>query len=98
MTDTARAHIVLPRALLEEIDALVGKRKRSEFIAEAVEDRVAHTRLLALAERVRGSIPEGEVPEWDTLESTLAWQRAQRPIDDPWKEALGAEGEREAEA
>ena len=36
MTETARAHVVLPRKLLEEIDALVGKRKRSEFIAEVL--------------------------------------------------------------
>ncbi len=93
MAETARAHIVLPKKLLEEIDALVGKRKRSEFIVESVEATVRRKQRSALARRLMGSIPEGEVPEWDTLESTLAWQRAQRPIDDPWKEALGADDE-----
>lgn len=89
MSQTVRAHVVLPKELLDRIDALVGKRRRSEFIAESMEEIVRREVRSRLAHSLMGSIKEGEVPEWDTVESTLAWQRAQRPIDDPWKEALG---------
>lgn len=95
MPETVRTHVVLPKKLVDEIDALVGKRKRSEFIAESLEATVKHERLMALADKLRGSIKEGEVPDWDTVESTLAWQRAQRPVDDPWQETLNEDSEPE---
>ncbi len=34
------AHIVTPGELLQEIDARVGQRRRSEFIQEAIEESI----------------------------------------------------------
>ncbi|MBE7520347.1 MAG: hypothetical protein HS107_13995 [Thermoflexaceae bacterium] len=87
MGETVRTHVVLPKRLVDEIDALVGKRKRSEFIAAELEAAVRRMKRVGTARELIGSIPAGAVPEWDTLESTLAWQRLQRPIDDPWDDA-----------
>ncbi|MCL4232543.1 MAG: hypothetical protein KJ053_13275 [Dehalococcoidia bacterium] len=87
MGETVRTHVVLPKELVDEIDALVGKRKRSEFIAAGLEAAVRRMRRAGLTRELMGSIPAGAVPAWDTLESTLAWQRLQRPVDDPWDDA-----------
>jgi Arc/MetJ-type ribon-helix-helix transcriptional regulator len=74
-TRRRRAHVVLPEDLLQKIDARVGQRKRSEFIQEAIEEKLNHLARVEAFERVVGSIADGEVPEWDTRESTEAWVR-----------------------
>lgn len=68
-----RAHVLLPREIIDEIDATVGPRGRSRFILEAVEERLQRQRRLAAFERVVGSVADGEIPEWETPESTAAW-------------------------
>jgi Arc/MetJ-type ribon-helix-helix transcriptional regulator len=77
-TKGCRVHVVLPKDLLREIDARVGQRHRSEFIQEAVEEKLNRLRRVEAFERVVGSIPDGVVPEWDTHESAVAWVRALR--------------------
>ena len=73
-----RAHVVLPDALLEKIDARVGQRRRSEFIQEAIEEKINQLERVEAYRRFAGSIADGEVPEWDTRESTAAWLRELR--------------------
>jgi Arc/MetJ-type ribon-helix-helix transcriptional regulator len=73
-----RAHVVLPEKLLMEIDARVGQRKRSEFIQEAIEEKLKYLGRVEAYSRFAGSIADGEVPEWDTRESTEAWLRELR--------------------
>jgi hypothetical protein len=51
---TQRAHVALPAELIEEIDALVGPRQRSAFIAEVAAAEVRKRRLL---EFLRSSEP-----------------------------------------
>ena len=50
MGDT-RTHVILPSAILGEIDALVGKRGRSAFLAEVAEEALKRRKLLAILER-----------------------------------------------
>ena len=73
-----RAHVVMPSDLLREVDALVGRRKRSEFIQEAIEEKLGRLRRVEAFERVVGSVADGDVPEWETRESTAEWLRALR--------------------
>jgi hypothetical protein len=77
-TKRRRAHVVMAEDVLQEIDARVGQRHRSEFIQEAVEEKLNRLRRVEAFERVVGSIPDGVVPEWDTHESAVAWVRALR--------------------
>ena len=56
-----RIHVVMPRELIEQIDALVGKRRRSEFIVEAVREHLARRRL-ELAKKAAGSLANAEIP------------------------------------
>lgn len=87
-TSRRRAHVVLPKALLEKIDARVGQRRRSEFIQEAIEEKINHLERVEAFERVVGSIADGDVPEWDTRESTEAWLREIRGRDRAEKSSL----------
>lgn len=74
-TNRRRVHVILPDAILQEVDAQVGPRGRSEFIQEAVEEKLNCLRRVAAFSRIAGSIVDGEIPEWATPESTAAWIR-----------------------
>ena len=73
-----RAHVVMSSDVLQEIDSRVGQRKRSEFIQEAIEEKLGRLRRVEAFERVVGSVADGDVPEWETRESTAEWLRALR--------------------
>lgn len=73
-----RTHIVIPPALVEEVDTLVGKRRRSRFFAEAAEEKLRRERLLRAFDTAVGSMKGKGPPEWETLEGTLGWVREQR--------------------
>ena len=75
---TVRTHVVFPKELVEEVDQLVGPRKRSEFVVEAVEEKLAHERLGRALESTAGFLDPGAYPEWETPEKTSAWVRALR--------------------
>jgi len=73
-----RTHVTLPDELVGEIDELVGKRKRSQFIKDAVEERLRRELLPRAFDDVVGSLKESRIPEWATPESSAAWVREQR--------------------
>jgi metal-responsive CopG/Arc/MetJ family transcriptional regulator len=80
-TETAarrRAHVVLPEALIERIDALVGPRGRSQFIVEAAEQELRRRDRVAAFEEFAGSLVNASIPEWETAESTYRWVRRMR--------------------
>lgn len=78
---TIRTHVVLPKELVAEVDELVGQRKRSAYIAAAVEARVAHDRFGKALKEAAGALANGGPPEWSTPEGTSAWVRKLRETD-----------------
>jgi hypothetical protein len=83
---TRRAHIVMPAELVEEIDARVGPRKRSQFVQEAVEEKLRRQRLQASLAEMAGSLADFDIPGWETSEAAVEWVRAQRrgePLEVP---------------
>ena len=58
-----RTHIVMPSELIEEVDRLVGKRKRSQFIADLTSRELVRQRQLAAIEKAAGSWREEDHPE-----------------------------------
>jgi Arc/MetJ-type ribon-helix-helix transcriptional regulator len=74
-SERRRAHVVMPSGLLREIDARVGQRRRSEFIQEAIEEKLRQLRRVEAFERVVGSVANGDKPAWETPESTAEWLR-----------------------
>lgn len=73
-----RAHVVLPPDLVRESDALVGKRRRSKFLAEAVREKLARIKLARAAEQAAGALADIAVPGWETSESAARWVRTAR--------------------
>ena len=73
-----RIHVVLPPELMAEIDELVGNRKRSEFIREAVEDHLRIARRLKALDEFAGSLKDADNPGWETPESRVEWVRSLR--------------------
>ena len=72
-TERRRAHVVLPNDLLCEIDERVGQRRRSEFIQEAIEEKLNRLRRAEAFQRVVGSVADGDIPECDTPEAASQW-------------------------
>jgi metal-responsive CopG/Arc/MetJ family transcriptional regulator len=70
-----RTHVIAPKELIEEVDRIVGPRRRSEFITDAVAEKLKREKLLRLTREVM-KLPSAEViPEWATPESTAKWLR-----------------------
>jgi metal-responsive CopG/Arc/MetJ family transcriptional regulator len=80
--DMTRTHIVIPKDLVETIDALVGKRKRSEFFTEAAQKEVRRRKLVEAAKKAGGSLEGVAIPGWETSESAAEWVRASRRSDE----------------
>lgn len=79
--EMVRTHIVLPRKLVEQIDELAGERKRSEYIAAVLAEKVKLDRALAAADAFAGYLKDKDTPGWNTPEETVEWVRASRRLD-----------------
>lgn len=73
-----RTHVVMPKEVVAQIDELVGSHHRSEFVTEAVEEKLRRERLKKVAREFGGSLAHGGIPEWDTAESAAEWVRSLR--------------------
>lgn len=83
LPEFVRTHVLLPRDLIEGVDEIVGPRHRSEFIAEALEEKLAHSRLRAAMREAAGSLNLADYPEWSTPEKVSAWVHDLRQLDNP---------------
>jgi len=61
--DAKRTHIVIPHQLVAEIDILVGKRRRSTFLAQAAEKELMRLRQIKALEAAAGSWKGKDHPE-----------------------------------
>ena len=73
-----RLHITLDDALVRELDRRVGPRRRSAFVASAVERALEDERRWELVWSAAGSIPD-EGHEWDA--DPAAWVTGERRRD-----------------
>ena len=60
---TRRAHIVIPEPLVNEIDRLVGKRGRSEFLTHAAEKELRRLQQISALEGMAGAWKAKDHPE-----------------------------------
>jgi len=61
-----KAHLVIPHDLLEEVDQIAGKRKRSLFIAEATREKLQKERFLKTLEETQGAWSDKNHPDLKT--------------------------------
>ena len=77
-----RTHVVLPEDLVKSVDALAGKGKRSQFIEEAIREKVRIDTLRAALEATAGAFSAKDHPHWDTPEKVASWVRESRRESD----------------
>jgi metal-responsive CopG/Arc/MetJ family transcriptional regulator len=53
-----KAHLVFPLNILEEVDQIAGKRKRSLFIVKATEEKLERERFLRTLDETKGAWPD----------------------------------------
>lgn len=79
----SRTHLIPPKELIEEVDRLVGPRRRSEFFAEAAAEKLKREKLLQATRHAMTLPPEIGVPGWETPEAVSQWVRDIRKESDP---------------
>lgn len=80
--ERVRAHVVMPRELIEEVDKLVGHRRRSDFMTEAVRERLLRARREQVLRETAGALAASDYPEWETPEKVSAWVQKSRELDE----------------
>ncbi|MBF8265498.1 MAG: hypothetical protein HW384_1362 [Dehalococcoidia bacterium] len=76
-----RTHVMLDDNVVGEVDILVGRRKRSRFVEEAIREKLAREKLLNALKDTAGVLSREDHPEWDTPEKVAAWVRDTRRHD-----------------
>lgn len=87
-------HVVIARELVEAVDRLVGGRKRREFVADAIREKLEREQLGRALERTAGFLAPGSHPEWETPEQVSAWVRNLRATDERASERVPAPDEK----
>ncbi len=80
-SSTVRFHVILPRDLLATLDKVVSKGKRSEFVADALREKLTHEVQGEALRATAGILDHSRYPEWETPETTAAWVRELRAVD-----------------
>ena len=65
-------NIALSPDLIEQTDSIVGKERRDQFVAEAVEEKLRSLRLAAF-EEVAGSLAGVDIPGWESSAAAAEW-------------------------
>jgi len=77
-----RTNVTLPEELVREIDRVAGRRKRSQFIVEAVRERLAKLRFSEALVQAAGAWSDENHPDLVTQEDINRYlRRARRATD-----------------
>ena|SRR5437762_1188773 len=82
-----RTHVVLPDELIKQIDALVGKRGRSAFLAEVAQREILRRKQLEILEKFasRPGYSDEDYPEW--ADGSAEWVHKRRQEDQKLRDA-----------
>jgi len=73
-----KAHLVIPQDILEEVDRVAGKRRRSLFVAEATKEKLERERFLRVLDETSGAWTDANHPELKTLKEVERYVREKR--------------------
>lgn len=85
MTKSNKTHLVFPRELLETIDKLVGKRKRSKFVVEATKEKLAREKFAKVLKEAAGCWTDKNHPDLMTKRDV---DRYVRKLRRSWRKRL----------
>ncbi|HEY4662581.1 MAG TPA: hypothetical protein VIH07_02765 [Candidatus Humimicrobiaceae bacterium] len=74
-----RTHVVIPGELVEEIDRLLGKRKRSRFVAEAIRKEIQRLNFINAVKETAGAWKDEDHAEFK--KGVKNWVRRLRDED-----------------
>lgn len=80
MDTKKRTHVVVSEELIEEIDRLSGKRKRSWFITQAVRKEIQRLNFLNAVKETAGAWNDNDHPEFKN--GVESWVRSLREEDE----------------
>ncbi len=80
--EAVRTHVLLPRDVVDAVDRIAGRRKRSEFVTEALREKLTRELQKEALAATRGALAGADYPEWSTPEQTSAWVHNRRREDD----------------
>ena len=73
-----KAHLVIPHDILEEVDQIAGKRKRSLFIAEATREKLQREQFLKTLDETQGAWSDKNHPDLKTTRGMEQFIRDKR--------------------
>ena len=73
-----KAHLVIPHDILEEVDQIAGKRRRSSFIAEAAREKLERERFLKVLDETQGAWSDKNHPDLKTVRDMEQFIRDKR--------------------
>lgn len=77
-----KAHVIIDENILKEIDRLMGKKKRSSFIAGAAKKELKRFNQLLLLKKLKGTWKDEDHPDMNSKNGTYKWVRKQRERDE----------------
>ena len=80
-----RVHVVIPKELTDEIDSIVGERRRSSFICDATREKLIRQKQLEGIRKFSGSLKDEDYPEWK--EGSAEWVHNLRQEDEKIRDA-----------
>ena len=78
MATRTATNLSLPPDLVDEVDALAGRRNRSAFVEAAIRDRLRRERLRLAMTRAAGAWAAKDYPEFESSDQVAAWVRERR--------------------
>ncbi|HEY3081930.1 MAG TPA: type II toxin-antitoxin system VapB family antitoxin [Chloroflexota bacterium] len=90
-----RTHVVIDDEVMREVDRIVGPRRRSEFIEQALREKLQHERQDWAVEALAGALKGGTPEYWSTPDRVVEWIRERRRLDQARIEAKLQEQRRE---
>lgn len=76
-----RTHIIISNNLMDEVDSMVGRRKRSMFIQQAVFEKVHREKQISAFAESAGILKDAPTPQWKTPQKTSSWVKKIRKLD-----------------
>ena len=73
-----KAHLVFPQNILEEVDQIAGKRKRSLFIVKATQEKLERERFLKTLDETKGAWTDKHHAELRTAQDMERYLREKR--------------------
>jgi metal-responsive CopG/Arc/MetJ family transcriptional regulator len=71
-------NLSLPSDLVDEVDAIAGRRNRSSFVEDAIRKQLKRERLRIALEHTAGAWSAEDYPEFATSEQVVEWVRERR--------------------